>query len=162
MGEREADPPADSRPPTFAEGRISEQVPDFLLGGCLQDITWMMRQVPQNRIQITPYFVGGMIPRPVQIQSKLRQQIKPIDFRGKEIVDRVTDTGLLIHDSFFESVSESFLERPRQNSQPTAMPPWLYPVLLDEASASRDRSTKVFIKLSKGLLNFSTPSSSSC
>ena len=33
-------------------------------------------------IKLPPHFVGGMIPRPAQIQGKLRQGIEPLDFRG--------------------------------------------------------------------------------
>ena len=46
----------------LAEGRIGEHAPDLLPGDRLQDITRVMRQVPQYRIQLPPHLVGGMIP----------------------------------------------------------------------------------------------------
>jgi hypothetical protein len=38
-----------------------------------------------------------MIPRPAQIQGKLRQGIEPLDFRGQKVVHRVSDARLFAH-----------------------------------------------------------------
>jgi hypothetical protein len=43
----------------------------------------MMSQVPQNRIKLSPYFVGSMIPRPSHIQRKFSQGIETINIGGQ-------------------------------------------------------------------------------
>ena len=56
-----------------------------------------MGYFPQFRIKLPPHFVGTMIPRRTHIQSKLRQGIKSLDFRGEKIVDRMADASLFAH-----------------------------------------------------------------
>jgi len=40
----------------------------------------IMRDLPQFGIKLPSHFVGGMIPRPEQIQGKLSRGLKPLDF----------------------------------------------------------------------------------
>src|ERR1035438_4207233 len=57
-----------------------------------------MRDLPQFGIQLPPYFVGRMIPRPMHIQGKFRQGIEPLDLRGQKVVDGVADADWFAHD----------------------------------------------------------------
>jgi hypothetical protein len=57
--------------------------------------------LPQRRIELSPHFVGAMIPGPAHIQSKLGQGIESFDFRGQQAVPGVAGTGKFAHDFFF-------------------------------------------------------------
>ena len=54
-----------------------------------------MSDLPQLGIKLPPHFVGGMIPRPAQIQGKLRQGVEPLDFSGQKVVESGGLCGLL-------------------------------------------------------------------
>src|ERR1017187_10402594 len=60
---------------------------------------------------LSPHFVGGMIPRPMHIQGKIRQGIEPFDFRRQKVVNRVADTGWFAHDFTSESVLDRIVIR---------------------------------------------------
>jgi len=77
-----------------------------------------MRDLPQLGIQLPPYFVGRVVPRPMHIQGKLRQGIEPL-IPWEEVVDWVADSGWFAHDFTFEVVpDESQLEYSVRYSQP--------------------------------------------
>ena len=88
----------------FAESGIGQHVLDLVARDRLQDAPGVMRDFPQFGIKLPPHFVGGMIPRPAHIQGQLRQGIESLDFRGKKVVYRVTDTCLFAHDFSSEFV----------------------------------------------------------
>jgi hypothetical protein len=66
----------------LAKGSIAHQVFDPVARRRLQDDPGIMGGFPQLGLKTPPDFVGGMIPRPTQIQGKLRQGIEPFEFRG--------------------------------------------------------------------------------
>ena len=82
-------------------GRIGQHALELVPRDRLQDNPGVLREFPQRRIKLPPHLVGGMIPRPAQIQGQLRQGIEPLDFRGQEAVDRVADTCLFAHAIIF-------------------------------------------------------------
>ena len=66
----------------LAENGIGQHALDLVARDRLQDNPGVMREFPQFGIKLPPHFVGGMIPRPAQIQGQLRQGIESLDFRG--------------------------------------------------------------------------------
>ena len=66
----------------LAKNGVGQHALDPVARDRLQDHPGVMRDLPQFGIKLPPHFVGGMIPRPAQIQGKLRQGIEPLDFRG--------------------------------------------------------------------------------
>ena len=83
----------------LAKYGIGQHALDLVTRNRLQDDPGVMRDVPQFGIKLPPDFVGRMIPRPPQIQGQLRQRIETLDLGGKQIVERVTGTGCVAHDS---------------------------------------------------------------
>ncbi len=81
----------------LAKGRIRQHAFDAIPRDRLQNNPGVLRKFPQDRIKGAPHFVGSMVPRPTQIQGKLRQGIKPLDCRGQKTVYRMTDTSVLAY-----------------------------------------------------------------
>ena len=65
----------------LAESRIGQHSLDLVARDRLKNNPWVMRELPQLGIELPPHFVGGMVPRPAQIQGELRQRIETLDFR---------------------------------------------------------------------------------
>ena len=55
---------------------------NLIARGRLQDNPGILCDLPKLGIELPPHIVSGVIPRPAQIQGKLRQGIEPVDFSG--------------------------------------------------------------------------------
>ena len=80
----------------LAEGGISQHALELVSRDRLQDDPRILSEVPQYWIERAPQSIGGMIPRPMHIQGEFRQGIEPLDFRWKNVVQRVADAGLAL------------------------------------------------------------------
>ena len=65
-----------------AESGIGQDSLEFLPGDRLQDDPSVVGELPQNRIQLLPHCVGGVIPRRTHIQGKLGKGIESFYVRG--------------------------------------------------------------------------------
>ena len=66
----------------LAEGGIGQHALELVHRNSLQDHPGVLSGLPQRRIKLPPHFVGGMIPRPAQVQRQLRQGIESFDIRS--------------------------------------------------------------------------------
>jgi len=90
----------------FSEGGIGQRALDLLARDRLQDHPGVMRDLPQFGIKMPPYFVGGVIPRPMHVQREFRQRVEALDSGGQEVVYRVADARLVAHGFFLVSAVE--------------------------------------------------------
>ena len=102
----------------LTESRIDHYTLELVPRNCLQDNPRILREFPQYGIKSAPHFVRRMVPRPAHVQRKLCQGIEPLDFRGKEAVDRVADASLSAH-GFWQSPSGG----KRETRSSSAIPP---------------------------------------
>ncbi len=63
----------------FAEHGVGRQVLDAILRDRLKHRPWIVREIPQYRIEPPPHFVRGVVPGPLHVQRKLGERIEPLD-----------------------------------------------------------------------------------
>ena len=66
----------------LAEIGIFQHAHDPVARDRLKHNPGIVRELPQAGIKPPPHFVGGVIPRPAHVQSKLRQGVEPFDLGG--------------------------------------------------------------------------------
>ena len=76
----------------------------------LQNHPRILREFPQDRIKSAPQSVRGMVPRPAQVEGKLCQRIKSVDFRRKKAMDREGCAFFFAHCSCSELVPDRIFE----------------------------------------------------
>ena len=85
----------------FAEGGVDQNAFEFILRGRLQHHPGVLREFPQGGIQLAPHFVGGVIPRPAQVQRQFRQRIETFHIFGKWTIGRRTVGDGIGHGNIF-------------------------------------------------------------
>jgi len=66
----------------LTKSRIGEHALNLTARDRLQYNPGVLCESPQRRIKRHPHTVGSMVPRPAQVQRKLRERIEPRNFRG--------------------------------------------------------------------------------
>lgn len=75
----------------FAKCRIRQDFSDLFPRNRLQYEPRILRKLPQGGIQPLPELVGGMIPRPTQIQRKLGKRFESRNIRRRPAESRSGD-----------------------------------------------------------------------
>jgi len=64
------------------EDRISQQALELVPGNGLKRHPGIVGQLPEFGVESLPHFIGGMAPRPVQVQRQFSERLNPLDLSG--------------------------------------------------------------------------------
>ena len=81
----------------LAKDWIGERGFELVLGNRLQHHPGILRELPQRGIKLPPHLVGGMIPRPAQVQRQLRKRIVAFNVRVQRVVVCLANRCFFVH-----------------------------------------------------------------